>query len=85
MSQRLSNIRDAMKERRLDGLLISAPENRRYLSGFVGSAGYLIITQSDAVLATDFRYIEQAGSQAPDFRIVAVSYTHLTLPTKRIV
>ena len=77
MSQRLNNVRDAMKERRLDGLLISAPENRRYLSGFVGTAGYLIITQRDAVLATDFRYIEQAGRQAPDFRVARVSGPNL--------
>ena len=77
MSQRLSNVRNAIKERRLDGLLISAPENRRYLSGFVGSAGYLIISQSDAVLATDFRYIEQAGHQAPDFRVARVSGPNL--------
>ena len=70
MSQRLQNLRDTFKEHKLDGILISSPENRRYLSGFTGSAGNLIITRDDAILATDFRYIEQSSKQAPGFRIV---------------
>ena len=69
VTQRLQNLRDSLKEKKLDGLLVSSPENRRYISGFTGSAGYLLITQDDAVLATDFRYIEQAGHQAPEFRV----------------
>ncbi len=71
-TQRLNNLRDSLKERKLHGILVSAPENRRYLSGFTGSAGYLLITRDDAVLATDFRYIEQAGHEAPDFRVVRI-------------
>ena len=76
MTMRLQNLRNALKEKRLSGLLVSTPENRRYLSGFTGSAGNLLITQDDAVLATDFRYIEQAGHQAPDFRIARVGPGH---------
>src|SRR5208283_5141275 len=52
-----------------DGALVSQPENRFYLSGFDGSDGYLFITEHDCVLATDFRYTEQAAKQSPDFRI----------------
>lgn len=50
-------------------MLISQPENRFYFSGFNGSAGYLFITAKEAVLATDFRYIEQVKEQSPDFRV----------------
>ena len=71
--QRLDNLRAAIEEKRIDGLLISDPDNRRYLSGFVGTAGYLFITRDSAVLATDFRYTEQAAQQAPDFRIDRIS------------
>lgn len=67
MKDRLRRLREALAGQGLDGLFISHPENRRYLSGFSGSAGYLLITQDRAVLATDFRYVEQAGSQSPDF------------------
>ena len=71
--QRLNNLRAAIEEKRIDGLLISDPDNRRYLSGFVGTAGYLFITRDSAVLATDFRYTEQAAQQAPDYRIDRIS------------
>ena len=54
----------------LDAIIISVPENRRYLSGFTGSAGYLVVSRTDAVLATDFRYTEQAGNQSPDYQVV---------------
>ena len=71
--QKLNNLRAAIEEKRIDGLLISDPDNRRYLSGFVGTAGYLFITRDSAVLATDFRYTEQAAQQAPDYRIDRIS------------
>lgn len=70
MKKRLQTLGDQLAERELDAMLISAPENRRYLSGFTGSAGYLLITKDRAVLATDSRYTEQAGNQALDYEIL---------------
>ena len=72
MSSRLDHLHRKLDEKGLDALLISTPENRRYMSGFTGSAGYLLVSRDHAVLATDFRYIEQAGSQAPDFQVSKV-------------
>ena len=69
MSMRLEGLRKVLQENELDAILISTPENRRYLSGFSGSAGYLLISQAEAILCTDFRYVEQAGKQAPLFRV----------------
>jgi len=69
MKTRLQRLRDALAERELDGALISNAQNRRYLSGFTGSAGYLLITADDAIIATDFRYYEQSANQAPEFRL----------------
>ena len=66
---RLTKLRERLQEEELDAILVSAAENRRYLSGFTGSAGYLLISEAHAVLATDFRYVEQAGNQAPGFRV----------------
>jgi Xaa-Pro aminopeptidase len=54
----------------LDAVLITEPENRRYLSGFAGSAGQLLVSHTAALLLTDFRYVEQAGAQAPHFEVV---------------
>ncbi len=69
MKSRLQRLRAAIAERELDGALLSSPQSRRYLSGFTGSAGYLLITEADAIIATDFRYYEQSAAQAPDFRL----------------
>lgn len=71
MSVKLQNLRQklAEDELELDAILISSPENRRYMSGFTGSAGWLLISRHDATLATDFRYVEQASQQSPDFRV----------------
>ena len=80
MSGRLENLRASLETHKLNGILVSAPENRRYLSGFTGSAGYLLVTQKDAILTTDFRYIEQAGSQAPDFRVHRIGAGYEWLP-----
>lgn len=69
MTNRLNKVRQKIGEKGLDALFVSQAENRRYLSGFTGSSGYLLITPSDSILATDSRYTEQAGSQAPEFKI----------------
>ena len=72
MSQKLVVLRQKLAEQDLDAILITQPENRRYLSGFTGSAGVLLISQEQAVLATDFRYYEQVEKQAPDFQLAEV-------------
>ena len=69
MKKRVEGLVAQLEEKELDGVLVSAPENRRYLSGFSGSAGFLFITKSDAILATDSRYTEQATNQSPDFDV----------------
>jgi len=68
--KRLRKLRNAIAERELDAFLISQPENLRYLSGFTGSSGWLLISGQNAILATDFRYVEQAKGESPDFEII---------------
>ena len=72
--QRLARLRERLERHKLDAHLVSSPEtaspvNRRYLSGFTGTSAYLMITHDDAVIATDFRYYEQARQQANGFRL----------------
>ena len=69
MSTRIERLRHTFAKHELDGALISNAQNRRYLSGFTGSAGYLLVTANDAVIATDFRYYEQSAAQAPGYRL----------------
>jgi Xaa-Pro aminopeptidase len=54
----------------VDALLIARPENRRYVTGFTGSAGLAVVTGTAALLAVDFRYYEQAAVQAPAFQVI---------------
>ncbi len=70
---RTEKLRCRLVEKELDGIFISQPENRFYLSGFSGSAGYLFVTPKLAVLATDFRYVEQSNIQAPDYEVFQTS------------
>ena len=72
-TNRLKKLRPRLAEKEVDAILISQPENRYYLSGFDGSAGFLLITPQNAILATDFRYIEQARTQAPDYEIFHIT------------
>lgn len=67
---RIKKVREFLKEKSTDGVFISSYENRRYLSGFTGSNGFLILTQQDLVLITDQRYTEQAENQAAGFKII---------------
>jgi Xaa-Pro aminopeptidase len=69
---RLAKLRNALAEGGLDAILVNQPENRRYLSGFTGSAGWLVITASRAILVTDFRYYEQVGREAPEFELARI-------------
>lgn len=72
MQSRLDAFVAKLPERELDAVLVSGAENRRYLSGFSGSAGYLLISGGRALLATDSRYTEQAEKQAPAFQVQQV-------------
>lgn len=50
--------------RKLDALVVSFGPNLRYLSGFTGSNGNLLVLPDKAVLFTDPRYTIQAGQEA---------------------
>ena len=70
---RLKVLREKLVKEELDGILITQAANRRYMSGFTGSAATLIISLERAVLTTDFRYYEQVEKQAPDFELARLS------------
>ena len=73
IGNRLQKLRQRLTETGIDAILVSQPENRYYLSGFDGSSGFLVISPQNTILATDFRYIEQARAQAPDYEIFRIA------------
>ena len=58
--RRLSNARDAMRSAGLDALVVTHQPNVRYLTGFNGSAGTVVVTRSRCLLIVDFRYATAA-------------------------
>jgi Xaa-Pro aminopeptidase len=67
---RLRKIQNKIKSSEGDALLIVKPENRLYVSGFTGTSAFIVITPLESYLITDFRYVEQANKQAPEYTIV---------------
>lgn len=59
-------------DNKLDGMIVYSPNNRRYLSGFTGSTGYLFLTPNSKLFFSDFRYIEQATNQCKDYEIISI-------------
>ncbi|MCR5175853.1 MAG: Xaa-Pro peptidase family protein [Anaerovibrio sp.] len=70
IEERINALRAYIREQNVDGMIISKLENIIYFSGFTGDDSLLVITMDEAIIVTDFRYIEQAGSEAPDFSVV---------------
>jgi Xaa-Pro aminopeptidase len=57
-------VRDAMRELKLNGLLLTHPADLAYLTNFTGEDSVGLITEKDFFLVTDFRYKEQADLEA---------------------
>ena len=54
----------------VDAMLITGAENVRYVSGFSGSSGAVLVRPEQGWLITDFRYWEQAEREAPHLTLV---------------
>lgn len=77
MQQPLDRIRSSLQRRKLDALLVTQPENRRYLSNYTASdhsiaesSGVLLIPATGTpYLLTDSRYQLQAQAEATEFKV----------------
>jgi len=70
IAARQARIGDVLRAEGLDGLVVTDLVNIRYLSGFVGSNGVLVVTPSSRVLLTDSRYTAAARTQVVDTEVV---------------
>jgi Xaa-Pro aminopeptidase len=64
LTVRRQNLRAACRDERVDSFAILSPANIRYLSGFTGSNGALLVTSDREILLTDSRYRTQAGEES---------------------
>lgn len=78
-SARVSLLRKLMSRHGIGALLVTRRENVRYLTGFSGSAGSVLVGASGRpVLITDFRYQQQAGAEALHAKLLIQKKDHLS-------
>jgi Xaa-Pro aminopeptidase len=67
---RQAKLREHVATTRFDGFLISHLPNVRYLCGFSGSAGFLLVEESGSAFFTDVRYGTQAREEVKAAKVV---------------
>src|SRR2546428_13741797 len=75
-ASRVAALRGRLVDLELDGVVITTLENIRYLSGFSGSLGYLLIGRTGAEILGDSRYWLQMEAEAPGFTLVRSGPSH---------
>jgi Xaa-Pro aminopeptidase len=75
---RQRTLRELLSTTRYDALLINHLPNIRYLCGFTGSAGLLLVTASNGVFFTDVRYDTQGREEVKGAKVVIADKTPLS-------
>ena len=91
--ERLGKLRECMKAAGIDCYLVPTSDYhdseyvsgyfavRRFLTGFTGSAGTLVVTKDEAALFTDARYFIQAARQLEGTGIILMKMNEPKVPT----
>ena len=74
MTTPLQNLRQKLQTEKLDALLVTQAENRRYLSGFSGSSGALLIAADRQIILTDSRYYQQVRQETLAWELAEAGY-----------
>jgi Xaa-Pro aminopeptidase len=67
LTSRADRLTEVVAEQGLDALLVTNRPNLRWLTGFTGTNGAAVVGPGVRTFFTDFRYVEQAAAQVPDF------------------
>ncbi|MBN1417013.1 MAG: aminopeptidase P family protein [Bacteroidales bacterium] len=63
--ERINKLFNSIKDRDIDGILVSSVPNVTYLSHFTGDSSILVLSPDRYLLLTDGRYTEQARQECP--------------------
>ena len=85
MNKRLEALQKRLKEENIDTILIASAENRRYLTNFSGTFGYVLLGQKNGWFLTDSRYVMQAKEQVKDLTIVPLEHFDVALTVKNLM
>ncbi len=83
-SGRQRRVREALQESRLGALLVTHLPNIRYLCGFSGSSGSLLVSPEESVFFTDGRYTQQAKAEVADTKVVIGRKSPLAMAADRL-
>src|SRR3954468_6753415 len=67
MSTRVERLALAVREQKLDALVITNMANLRWATGFTGTNAVAVVGPDVRLFFTDFRYLEQAEQQVAEF------------------
>jgi Xaa-Pro aminopeptidase len=81
---RQQNLRDHLATTQFDALLVSHLPNIRYLCGFTGSSGLLLVEESGSIFFTDVRYDTQAHAEVKGAKVVIARQAVLSAAAGRI-
>lgn len=70
MRNRIKKLQKFLEQENLDLLLVTSLPNVRYLSGYSGTNGLILVSPNGSVFLTDFRYKEQAREQVKHLKVV---------------
>ena len=68
--KRIAAANNLVKKNKLDALIITKLTNIRYLTGYSGSNGLLVLTPPKAYFLTDFRYTVQARKEVKNSQVI---------------
>ncbi len=85
-NNRISKLRQTLGDMNLNGIYVTNLTNVRYLTGFTGSAGSVLVLENDQYFFTDGRYIEQSKEQVTNCTIHIVGAAHyLAIKDKALI
>ena len=70
---RINKLKEYLAKNNLDGIYITNLTNVRYLSGFTGSSGFILIYKNKNYFFSDGRYKEQSGKEIHNYEIQITS------------
>jgi len=74
---RVNNVKTQLYKQGLDGMYVTNLTNVRYLTGFTGSAGSMLILDNKQYFFSDGRYKEQSKEQIKNCKIEIVGSSHV--------
>lgn len=83
MSGKVEALQKTLRAENVDAFFITSEVNRRYLSEFSATDGWMLITREEAYLLMDSRYIEAAQNEAKGCTVLL--FTHMIETLRELV